>query len=68
MGGAGAPDDLLRGFETQVWLAVNEEAKTSGHYFFHLKEARYLKEVDNINLQEQFLEQCAKITGVHLSL
>jgi NAD(P)-dependent dehydrogenase (short-subunit alcohol dehydrogenase family) len=65
MGGPGAPDSLQKGFETQVWLAVSEEARDSGRYFFHQKEARYLKEADNIGLQEQFLEKCEQITGVH---
>src|ERR1051325_5961149 len=37
MGGRGAPDDLQKGYETQVWLAVSddENAKVSGNYFFH---------------------------------
>ena len=35
MGGRGAPDDLQKGYETQVWLAVSddEKAKVSGRYF-----------------------------------
>ena len=39
MGGRGATDDLQKGFETQVWLAVsdNAAAKVSGHYFHHKK-------------------------------
>jgi len=64
MGGAGAPDDLQKGFETQVWLAVSEEARISGRYLFHQKEARYLNKADNADLQDQFLEMCAQITGV----
>ena len=40
MGGAGAADDLQKGYETQMWLAVSndEKAKISGRYFFHQKE------------------------------
>jgi NAD(P)-dependent dehydrogenase (short-subunit alcohol dehydrogenase family) len=64
MGGAGAPDDLQKGYETQVWLAVSEEVKSSGRYFFHHKEARYFEKADNVRLQDQFLERCEKITGV----
>jgi len=64
MGGPGAPDDLQKGFETQVWLAVSEDAMISGRYFFHQKEKRYQKAADNIGLQEQFLEKCEQITGV----
>lgn len=64
MGGAGAPDNLQKGYETQVWLAVGEDAKVSGCYFFHQKEARYSNEADNADLQDQFLARCAQITGV----
>jgi len=37
MGGPGAPDDLTKGFATQVWLAVSndEKARVSGRYFHH---------------------------------
>jgi len=37
MGGRGAPDDLKKGYETQVWLAVSndEKAKQRGRYFHH---------------------------------
>ncbi len=64
MGGAGAPDDLQKGVETQVWLAESREARVSGRYFFHRKEARYLKVADDIRLQQRFLEKCERITGV----
>jgi len=29
MGGAGAPDSLEKGFATQVWLAVSDDAKAT---------------------------------------
>jgi NAD(P)-dependent dehydrogenase (short-subunit alcohol dehydrogenase family) len=66
MGGRGAPDDLDKGFETQVWLATSNEAKAlvSGRYFFHQKETRYHPDADSPQLQEQLLDLCAKITGV----
>lgn len=66
MGGRGAPDDLQKGYETQVWLAVSddEKAKVSGRYFFHQKERRYNPEADNLQLQERFLNLCREITGV----
>jgi NAD(P)-dependent dehydrogenase (short-subunit alcohol dehydrogenase family) len=64
MGGAGAPDNLQKGIDTQVWLATGENARVSGRYYFHLKEARYLKEADDVNLQNRFLEKCEQITGV----
>lgn len=66
MGGAGAPDDLQKGYETQVWLAVSGDrrAKVSGRYFHHEKAARYNPEADDVQLQERFLSSCEEITGV----
>jgi len=64
MGGPNATDDLQKGFETQAWLAVGEDATVSGRYFFHQKEAPYRKEADDPGLQDLFLEKCAHITGI----
>jgi len=68
MGGKGAPDDLRKGYETQVWLAVSndEKAKASGRYFYHQKENRHNPEADDVQLQEKFLGLCKEITGVSL--
>jgi NAD(P)-dependent dehydrogenase (short-subunit alcohol dehydrogenase family) len=68
MGGAGAPDDLQKGYETQVWLAVSDEAraKVSGQYFHHKKATRHNPEADDVGLQEQFLRLCENITGVSI--
>jgi NAD(P)-dependent dehydrogenase (short-subunit alcohol dehydrogenase family) len=65
MGGQGAPDDLQKGYETQVWLAVSNErrAKVSGRYFYHRKESRHNPEADDALLQERFLSLCQEITG-----
>jgi NAD(P)-dependent dehydrogenase (short-subunit alcohol dehydrogenase family) len=66
MGGRGAPDDLQKGYKTQVWLAVSndEKAKVSGRYFFHQKERHHNLEADDVQLQERFLISCNKITGI----
>jgi NAD(P)-dependent dehydrogenase (short-subunit alcohol dehydrogenase family) len=66
MGGRNAPDDLQKGYETQVWLAVSndEKATVSGRYFHHQKETRYNPEADDVQLQERFLSLCKEITGV----
>lgn len=64
MGGASAPDNLQKGYETQVWLAVSDDAKISGQYFFHQNKSRYQEAADNVKLQEQFLDICKKVTGV----
>jgi NAD(P)-dependent dehydrogenase (short-subunit alcohol dehydrogenase family) len=65
MGGQGAPDDLHKGYETQVWLAVSndEKAKVSGRYFYHRKESRHNPEADDALLQERFLSLCQEMTG-----
>ncbi|MDX1642505.1 MAG: hypothetical protein R3220_12450, partial [Balneolaceae bacterium] len=67
MGGSGAPDDLDKGYETQVWLAVSddEKAKVSGRYFYHKKEANYNSKADDIELQEALMDVCSQVTGVH---
>jgi NAD(P)-dependent dehydrogenase (short-subunit alcohol dehydrogenase family) len=66
MGGKGAPDDLDKGFETQVWLAVSndDKAKVSGRYFHHKTEQRYHAEAANITLQDELLNLCEQISGV----
>jgi len=66
MGGRGAPDDLQKGFETQVWLAVSndEKATVSGRYFFHQRERNHNPEADDIRLQDKFLNLCNEITAV----
>ncbi len=66
MGGPGAPDDLKKGFLTQVWLAVStdEKAIVSGRYFYHKREADYRSEADDIVLQDEILAACERITGV----
>lgn len=66
MGGKGAPDDLQKGFETQVWLAVGNDAgsSVSGRYFHHRNEAKYQLSSDQDDVQNRFLELCAKITGI----
>lgn len=66
MGGAGAPDDLEQGFQTQVWLATSNDPKAlvSGRYFHHQREARYQLKADDIAVQEQFLAVCKEITGI----
>jgi len=70
MGGAGAPDDLEKGFQTQVWLAVSNdpEARVSGHYFHHKRRDRYLSAAGNPAVQEKFFALCEQITGVRFPL
>lgn len=66
MGGSGAPDDLEKGFQTQVWLAVSNdpEACVSGHYFHHKRQVRYLQAAKDAAVQEKLLALCEEITGI----
>ncbi|WP_298734218.1 SDR family NAD(P)-dependent oxidoreductase [uncultured Chitinophaga sp.] len=66
MGGAGAPDSLEEGFETQVWLAVSDDpaARVSGEYFYHKRKAQYLPAARDTAVQDQFLALCEQMTGV----
>src|SRR5437868_8530543 len=66
MGGPGAPDDLTKGYETHVWLAVryDEKARVRELYFHHKKETGHNPEADDVQLQDRFLNLCREITGV----
>ncbi len=66
MGGAGAPDDLQKGYETQSWLAVSNDsqAKVSGRYVHHRIERRANPQANDVTLQERLLRLCEAITGV----
>lgn len=68
MGGAHAPGDLQKGFETQVWLATSDdaEARVTGRYFHHKKTRQFLPAAGDPDVQEKFLALCAGITGVEL--
>jgi NAD(P)-dependent dehydrogenase (short-subunit alcohol dehydrogenase family) len=68
MGGKGAPDDLQKGYETQVWLAVSDDPKAlvSGRYFHHQREARCRLKADDADLQDRFLQLCRQISGVSI--
>jgi NAD(P)-dependent dehydrogenase (short-subunit alcohol dehydrogenase family) len=66
MGGAAAPGNLEKGFQTQVWLAVSNDpqAKVSGYYFYHKKQNHYLPAAAHSEVQEKFIALCEQITGV----
>lgn len=58
MGGAGAPDDLKKGAETQVWLSVSHDPKAlvSGRYFHHLEQRKSNPIADSINAQNDLIQ------------
>jgi NAD(P)-dependent dehydrogenase (short-subunit alcohol dehydrogenase family) len=68
MGGASAPGDMSKAHLTQAWLAVSDDplARSSGQYFYH----QQLREPNAITrdqkLQDQFISECARISGLTL--
>ncbi|WP_340112683.1 SDR family NAD(P)-dependent oxidoreductase [Maribellus mangrovi] len=69
MGGSGAPDDLNKGFATQVWLATSndEAARISGRYLYHKKEEPFNPQAKEIEIQEKYLSVCEQISGIPFS-
>jgi hypothetical protein len=69
MGRPSAPDDLDKGVETQVWLAVSadSDALLSGRYLYHgLPQAAHPASLDVV-VQSGFLKSCEALTGVSLA-
>jgi NAD(P)-dependent dehydrogenase (short-subunit alcohol dehydrogenase family) len=68
MGGAGAPDDLDRGDETQAWLAVSDDpaARASGRLFYHLRAIDASPAASDVAVQERLLDACRRLTGESL--
>jgi hypothetical protein len=66
MGGPGAPDDLIQGAETQVWLAVSSEprATVSGCYFYHKRIKATHPVASDVHVQDGLLKACEELTGV----
>ncbi len=70
MGGHGAPDNLEKGYQTQVWLAVSNdiEARVSGRYFHHKRQDDYLPVANDVKVQEKFLALCEQVCGVRFPI
>ena len=68
MGGAGAPDDLRQGYETQAWLAVSEEpeAKVTGEHFYHKRRRKTHPAARDERRQDMLIEACERYSGVKL--
>ncbi|RYY57523.1 MAG: SDR family NAD(P)-dependent oxidoreductase [Chitinophagaceae bacterium] len=68
MGGSGAPDNLEKGYETQVWLASSNDAEAlvSGKYFHHKRQAAFHNAADDEKVQAGFIARCEELTGVKL--
>lgn len=64
MGGRGAPDDLVLGSETQVWLAVSQDsgALVSGAYFHHKKQQQTHPAARDVTIQDALFAACEELT------
>jgi len=65
MGGAGAPDDLDLGAETQAWLAAGDDPATdvTGQYLFHRQRHTVPGPVRDPDAQDALFAYCAELTG-----
>ena len=68
MGGAGAPDDLALGADTQAWLAVSDDpaARVTGRYLYRRTERPADPAASDPAFQDGLLEACAELSGVAL--
>ncbi len=66
MGGRGAPVSVEEGARTQVWLAVSrdKEVLVSGRYFHHLKPGISHPAATDPAVQEKYLSECSRLSGV----
>lgn len=68
MGGAGAPDDLETGHQTQAWLAVSDDraAAVTGGYWHHRKQQQPAAETLDTAFQDRLIAKLQELTGVSL--
>jgi NAD(P)-dependent dehydrogenase (short-subunit alcohol dehydrogenase family) len=68
MGGAGAPDDLELGHQTQEWLAISDDPKalTSGGYWYHRELREPHRAVNDQAFQDRLLQALGEETGTSL--
>lgn len=64
MGGDGAPGDLMKGAETQVWLAISNdpEALVTGKYFHHKEQRKSNSLADSERNQDELVSYLGKIS------
>ena len=69
MGGPSAPDDLHQGCVTQAWLATSEDelARSTGGYFYHQRTRAPNRIASDVNIQEELLAECGRISGIPLT-
>jgi NAD(P)-dependent dehydrogenase (short-subunit alcohol dehydrogenase family) len=66
MGGRGAPVSVEEGARTQAWLAASrdKEALVSGRYFQHLRPGSCHPAAADPAVQEKYLSECARLSGI----
>ena len=66
MGGRSAPGDITKAHVTQAWLATSDDplARSTGNYFFHQKLREPNPVARDVELQEELLAECARISGI----
>lgn len=66
MGGPGAPDSMEDAVKTQAWLATSndDEAMVTGQYFYHKKLRTPNPSTAKKDVQEKFLDECQRISGI----
>ncbi|RZT27583.1 NAD(P)-dependent dehydrogenase (short-subunit alcohol dehydrogenase family) [Kribbella sp. VKM Ac-2569] len=68
MGGAGAPDDLTAGHETQVWLGTHDDVTpSSGGYWHHRQTQTSHPACEDEDFQAQLIKALESHTGVPLA-
>lgn len=68
MGGAGAPDDLSAGADTQAWLAAGDDpqALVTGTYLHHRRPDRLAPAAADPARQQRLIAVLEEISGVRL--
>lgn len=68
MGGPSAPGDMAKAHLTQAWLAVSDDplARSSGEYFYHQQLREPNPIARDVRVQDQFIAECARISGIAL--
>jgi NAD(P)-dependent dehydrogenase (short-subunit alcohol dehydrogenase family) len=68
MGGPAATDDLEKGYLTQTWLAVSNDAAAtvSGGYWYHRQRQEPAAEARDLAFQDELMDRLAALTGVAL--
>jgi NAD(P)-dependent dehydrogenase (short-subunit alcohol dehydrogenase family) len=66
MGGRSASGDITKAHVTQAWLATGDDplARSTGNYFFHQKLRERNPVARDVELQEELLAECARISRI----